>query len=137
MRNRRGVTDIPVLVLLFLFALSGLRGATSGTSPELRRALASIGTNDLVLHTAVLSSDKFEGRAPGTHGEELTVEYLVSEYKRLGLQPGNPQGGYIQKVPLTGFTSTPRVSFLADGKPLDLTVPTDLVAWSRRLSPTV
>src|SRR6476646_6502470 len=99
--------------------------------------LAAISTNELVRHTAVLSSDTFEGRAPGTPGENLTVDYLVSEYKRLGLQPGNPDGTYIQKVPLAGFTSTPTVSFTASDKAVDLNIPNDCVAWSRRLAPTV
>ena len=40
----------------------------------------------------VLSSDEFEGRAPGTKGEELTVKYLEDEFKKLGLQPGNTDG---------------------------------------------
>ena len=38
----------------------------------------------------VLSVGQFEGRAPGTTGEELTVEYLTAQFKKLGLKPGNP-----------------------------------------------
>ena len=53
-----------------------------------------------------LASDEFEGRAPGTKGEELTVQYLESEFKSLGLKPGNTDGTYIQKVPLVGITAT-------------------------------
>jgi Zn-dependent M28 family amino/carboxypeptidase len=55
----------------------------------------------------VLSSDEYEGRAPGTKGEELTVNYLEDEFKKLGLKPGNTDGSYIQKVPLVGITGTP------------------------------
>ena len=55
----------------------------------------------------MLSSDEFEGRAPGTKGEELTVKYLEDEFKKLGLKPGNTDGTYIQKVPLVGITATP------------------------------
>ena len=40
------------------------------------------------------SSDEFEGRAPGTKGEDLTVAYLTDEFKKLGLKPGNPDGTY-------------------------------------------
>src|SRR4029450_10546457 len=50
----------------------------------------------------VLSSDEYEGRAPGTKGEDLTVRYLEDEFKKLGLQPGNTDGNYIQKVPRVG-----------------------------------
>src|ERR1035438_5654750 len=47
-------------------------------------------------HVRVLSSDEFEGRAPGTAGEELSVNYLKQEFSKLGLLPGNPDGTYIQ-----------------------------------------
>jgi Zn-dependent M28 family amino/carboxypeptidase len=55
-------------------------------------------------HIKVLSADEFEGRAPGTKGEELTVNYLIEQSKAIGLQPGNPDGTYVQKVPLVGIT---------------------------------
>ncbi|MEX0341052.1 MAG: peptidase M28, partial [Erythrobacter sp.] len=37
--------------------------------------------------TERLSSDEFEGRAPGTVGEEKTVAYLIEEFEKAGLQP--------------------------------------------------
>ena len=43
-----------------------------------------------------MSADEFEGRAPGTKGEELTVQYLEEEFKKLGLQPGNTDGTFVQ-----------------------------------------
>src|SRR5437879_3833533 len=48
-------------------------------------------------HIRVLASDEYEGRAPGTRGEELTVEYLVRELMRSGARPGNPDGTYLQE----------------------------------------
>jgi Zn-dependent M28 family amino/carboxypeptidase len=54
----------------------------------------------------VISADEFEGRAPGSKGEELTVKYLEDEFKKLGLKPGNPDGTYRQKVPLVGITGS-------------------------------
>src|SRR4051812_40664342 len=106
-------------------------------SPDVEAALASISTNGLVEHTRILSSDPFEGRAPGTPGEDRTIEYLVQQFKTLGLQPGNPDGTYIQSVPLAGFTSSSTIALTAGGKPLDLAVPKDCVAWSRRLTSKV
>jgi hypothetical protein len=58
----------------------------------LRDALASITAEDLLRHITVLASDEFEGRAPGTPGEEKTVAYLSKQFARLGLEPGNPDG---------------------------------------------
>jgi Zn-dependent M28 family amino/carboxypeptidase len=48
----------------------------------------------------VLASDAFEGRGPGTPGEEKTVAYLVDRFKALGLEPGGPGGQWTQRVPL-------------------------------------
>ncbi|ABQ68936.1 peptidase M28 [Rhizorhabdus wittichii RW1] len=47
-----------------------------------------------------LASDLFEGRAPGTAGEERTIGYLVARFEALGLEPGGPGGQWVQKVPL-------------------------------------
>ena len=48
----------------------------------------------------VLASDLFEGRAPGTVGEERTIGYLVGRFQALGLEPGGPDGQWVQSVPL-------------------------------------
>jgi Zn-dependent M28 family amino/carboxypeptidase len=48
----------------------------------------------------VLASDEFEGRAPGTPGEEKTIAYLVDRFQALGLEPGGENGGWTQTVPL-------------------------------------
>jgi Zn-dependent M28 family amino/carboxypeptidase len=51
-----------------------------------------------------LSADEFEGRAPGSKGEDLTVKYLEDAFRSLGVKPGNTDGTYIQKVPMVGIT---------------------------------
>src|SRR5262245_42972863 len=54
--------------------------------------LPNVDTAALVQHTKVLSSDEYEGRAPGTKGEDLTVAYLEDQFKKVGLKPGNTDG---------------------------------------------
>ena len=44
---------------------------------------------DFAEHVSQLASDDFAGRAPGTIGEEKTVEYIKAQFARIGLQPGN------------------------------------------------
>jgi Zn-dependent M28 family amino/carboxypeptidase len=51
-----------------------------------------------------LSSDEFEGRLPGSKGEQLTVAFLTDQFKAAGLEPGNPDGTWTQTVPLVGLT---------------------------------
>jgi len=83
-------------------------------------------------HVKALAADEMEGRKPGTAGEDRAVSYLVSQFKRLGLSPGNPDGTYVQTVPLIGFTGVPTASFTANGQKIDLAFPDDYVAVSRR-----
>jgi Zn-dependent M28 family amino/carboxypeptidase len=66
--------------------------------------LPAVTADGILQHIKVLSSDEYEGRAPGTPGEEKTVQYLEKVFKDYGLQPGNTDGTYIQKVPLVGLT---------------------------------
>ncbi|HQY06902.1 MAG TPA: M28 family peptidase, partial [Lacunisphaera sp.] len=91
----------------------------------------------LLAHTKILASDEFEGRAPGSPGEEKTVAYLVNEFRQLGLAPGNPDGTYIQNAPLVGITSTPSLAFTIDGRTLTLENINDFVGPSSRLTPHV
>ncbi len=66
----------------------------------------------VLTHITALASDDFEGRAPGSRGEELTSEYLIKQFTQLGLKPGAADVISVQKVPLVGIT--------ADGAPLIL-----------------
>jgi len=110
--------------------------AANGSVPtELKSAFDSITANDIMQHTKVISGDEYEGRGPGTKGEELSVKYLTEQYQRIGLKPGNPDGTYVQKVPLVGFTGAPTASFTVGSKQINLTFPTDYVAVSRRFVP--
>jgi Zn-dependent M28 family amino/carboxypeptidase len=111
-------------------ALSG-----SAMPAELKPGLDAITANDIMQHTKVLASDEYEGRGPGTKGEELSVKYLTEQFQKLGLKPGNPDGTYVQKVPLVGFTGAPTASFTAGSKTINLTFPQDYVAVSRRFIP--
>ncbi|MGR4891635.1 M20/M25/M40 family metallo-hydrolase [Sphingopyxis sp. LARHCG72] len=47
-----------------------------------------------------LASDQFQGRAPGTVGEERTIGYLIGRLQALGLEPAGTDGGWTQPVQL-------------------------------------
>lgn len=55
-------------------------------------------------HIRVLADDSFAGRFPGTEGERLTLAYLQSQYEAMGLEPGGPNGSWLQDVTLIRFT---------------------------------
>jgi Zn-dependent M28 family amino/carboxypeptidase len=112
-------------------------GAGGARAEDVTPTLQTITTNDLARHIDRLASDEFEGRAPGTEGERLTVRYLIDEFKRLGLKPGNPDGSYVQNVSLIGLTAKPSMRIVARGKPLDFRFPSDYVALTRRIVPDI
>lgn len=60
----------------------------------------TVAPQQLEQSVSVLASDLFEGRAPGTVGEERTIGYLVGRFQALGLEPGGPDGQWVQSVPL-------------------------------------
>ncbi|HEX9166590.1 MAG TPA: M28 family metallopeptidase [Gemmatimonadales bacterium] len=95
-------------------------------------AEAGITADGLMAHISVLASDAYEGRAPGTAGEDSTVRYLTGVFQSLGLAPGNPDGSYEQAVDMIGFTATPTVTVTSGGKPVPLSAPGDVVIASRR-----
>src|SRR2546425_8224445 len=99
----------------------------AGDTPEekLKPALDVITPDALLAHIKILSSDEFEGRAPGTKGEELSIKYISDQFKQIGLKPGNPDGSYVQEVPLAGIKSEPTMSFTVGDKTTELKYPDD------------
>jgi len=99
--------------------------------------LPAIDLDALLAHTKTLSSDEFEGRAPGTKGEELAVTYLADQFKKAGLKPGNTDGTYFQSVPLVGITPTPATLVFKKGaQQQTLKWKDDVVAWTKHVAPS-
>ena len=123
-------------------AVSSLIGASHQAAPSQSSdqiaSAARLITPSLILgHVQALAADDKEGRAPGTAGEERTVSYLVGQFKRLGLAPGNPDGTYVQNVPLIGFKGEATAAFDIKGALVPLAVPDDAVVVSRQGLPEV
>lgn len=75
-----------------------------------------------------LSSDKFEGRAPTTLGEKLTLDYLSAAFKEMGLS-GAVNGHYLQAVPMVSYTASEHQQVNFAG--IDLQYRKDIVLGSR------
>src|SRR6185503_3415758 len=138
--------QIMTLRALSLAALVAAAACSGSKAPEPAAApgaadqipigqLPDIDGDAVLAHTKKLSSDEFEGRGPGTKGEELTVKYLVDEFTKIGLKPGNTDGTYIQKVPLVGITPTPAPLVLKKGaRQQPLKWRDDVVAWTKHVA---
>jgi Zn-dependent M28 family amino/carboxypeptidase len=98
-------------------------------------AAQAITADSLLQHIRDLSDDSTEGRAPGTPGEQKTIAYLQKQFKAMGLEPGNPDGTYLQNVDLMGYKAHPTASFTAGGKTIALKYPDDYIANSRHKRP--
>ena len=136
---RRFLVSCCLLVLAFSFpACKGTK--TPPIEPQILplSALPAVDTNAVLEHVKILASDEYEGRAPGTRGEELTVAYIQEELKKIGLQPGNTDGTYVQKVPLAGITvqGAPVLTFKKGAKRQELMWKDDYVAWTKRFVET-
>lgn len=91
-------------------------------------AATSIDPEKLAETVRVLTSDEFEGRAPGTAGEQKTVEWLSRRFSELGLEPGGEKGTWIQTVPLvrTQIGSPAALSVATKGKARTFAQGTDI-----------
>jgi len=78
--------------------------------------------------TRVLASDEFQGRAPGTTGEEKTIRYLIEQFKAAGLEPAGENGGWTQTVPMirTQLQSPMAISIRQGGQATLLRFPDDV-----------
>jgi Zn-dependent M28 family amino/carboxypeptidase len=133
---QKGMKSARWLVAI-LFAIATTCLAADELALRLQPALEAITPDGLLAHIKILASDEFEGRAPGTKGEELSVRYISDQFKQIGLKPGNPDGSYKQEVPLVGIKSEPRMSFMIGDKTTELKYPDDFVASSARLQPEI
>lgn len=77
-----------------------------------------------------ISTDEFQGRYPGTEGERLTLAWLQAQYEAMGLEPGGPDGQWLQPVHLKRFTPVEGAASASwtgpDGVRHPLTVGTDV-----------
>ena len=104
------------------------------TSQPLAMTDVAVSADAMMADIRKLSSDEFEGRLPGTKGEALTVQYFVDQFKAMGLQPGNPDGTFIQKVPLVGISGGPTPLVVKRGAATrTFKVRDDFVAFSKHV----
>src|SRR5690625_2062783 len=90
-----------ITTMLFLLA-SCSSDDVQTTYPDLSDSEAFITEDSLIDHSHVLASDEFEGRAPATRGDELTIRYITDQLRQIGVQPGMPDGSYFQEMPMAG-----------------------------------
>ena len=121
--DRIATVSVPLLLM-----------AACALEPSSRLLPAPVAASDYERHLAVLASDEFEGRKPATRAETRTVDYLVTEFRRLGLQPGNGES-WMQTVPIVEITAARDASLRLGERALVYL--DDMVIRTRRVVPEV
>ncbi len=135
------------LATVFALAACASASQTTETLPPPPNATAfaaaPLSAAALLEHTRTLSSDAFEGRAPGTEGERLTVDYVSRSFAAAGLEPGVtlPDGtrSWVQETQLSAatLTNTPTLTLRGRDGAREYAYATQFSAWTRRLEPLV
>ncbi len=129
-----------IIMLAAATALALTAGAAAraprGAIPVPKVAAPKIQADTIRTVTRVLSSDAFEGRAPSTRAEDLTITYIISRFKDAGLKPGN-KGEWLQEVPTVEITAgnVSPLTVKAGGQSLSFADGPDMVVGSYRMTP--
>lgn len=116
-----------------LVALLGGCGTAQHRVPPPSTDIDETGFRDDV---RVLASDQYEGRRPGTPGEDKTTAFLIQQFRKLGLKPGNGES-FAQQVPLVEMLAgDAALSVAGPGGSRQLRYGKDMVVWSKRAAPT-
>jgi Zn-dependent M28 family amino/carboxypeptidase len=136
---RAGAVAMAFIVLIAVAACSNKKKQAATSRERAATMGVMVAPDQLTKHIVYLSSDELGGRGVGSKGEEMTLTYLSEQYAALGLRPGNPDGTYIQAVPLIGSTVTNRpVLELKKGREtLRFRYGEDFMCWTRRVEPRV
>jgi Zn-dependent M28 family amino/carboxypeptidase len=96
-----------------LFLLLGVLALTPAPSASAGEPADRLSAERIKADVAYLASDRLEGRAPGTPGEDLTTDYLADQFKKAGLKPAGDGGTYFQRVPLVRVVTAPDATLQA------------------------
>ena len=115
-------------------------GAESTTQAEQAKAAGSpvdlMEAEGLLQRISTLSSDEFGGRAPMSEGERLTLDYLETQFKAMGLDPMFGDS-YRQPVPLVAIEATGDLTLgISDsdgGKVLSFANGPEAALWTTRV----
>ena len=119
---------------LLLLAVPIILAACS--PPKTNKLTGPITAQGIKDQIAVIANDSLMGRKPFTPGETKAINYIASQFKKLGLEPGS-NGSYFQDVPMVEIKSTPSNATISGKTPMTLIPVEDFVALSRREQDTV
>jgi Zn-dependent M28 family amino/carboxypeptidase len=109
------------------YLLLPLAALLAGAAPAPQLEIDSQAAERIRAHVEFLASDLLEGREVGSRGHRIAAGYVASEFRKLGLQPGGPNGSWFVEVPFRRATiaGAPRIALKLNGRTIPLTVGQD------------
>lgn len=101
------------LATQFAQAQSGQSSLKAGKAGQLA-SYPVIDDARLRMHIKTLADDFFEGRSPGTRGDDMATTYVAGAMAALGLEPAGDNGTWFQNFELNRFTTAPRGTFAVE-----------------------
>src|SRR5688572_22082492 len=108
----------------FMILPAGLLTAASpaaqpATGPATQSVAHDAAAARVRAHVEFLADDLPDGRGTGTRGHEIAADYVASQCRSVGLEPGGENGSWYQWVPLRRATLVPgktSIAMTVDGK---------------------
>ena len=129
------------ITILLAAALAAAFAVTlAATQPAATPAsTAPIDPAALSRHVRMLASDEFEGRGPGTAGEQRTIAYLTEQFRAAGARPGGENGGWTQAVRMERHrvAEARTIRLAGPGSECSYDFGDSLVVWTRNAAPAV
>ena len=134
-KNASLLTAATALLVGVAVSAAAPRGHT-GLIPVPKITVPAITGDTIRDVTKELSSDRYEGRGPGSRAEDLTITYIINRFKAAGLKPGN-KGSWLQDVPTVDIAAknADGLTVNAGGQKLHFDFGSDMVVGSYRVTP--
>jgi hypothetical protein len=104
-------------------------------SKDVERALTLVDTNQIKADITYLADDKLKGRAPGTEGFQMAVDYVVGQLKALDVKPAGENDTWLQQVKFRKAFAKD-AAFTLSGQP-DLKAGTDYIIYPNPETPKI
>jgi|APTNR8051073442_1049403.scaffolds.fasta_scaffold00005_339 Zn-dependent M28 family amino/carboxypeptidase len=87
-----------LFIALLLVSLPG--HAQDKSFKDVSKLITTVQPDSIRAHIQYLADDRLKGRLPGTPEYKIAMQYVISHFKQMGIEPAGEDNSYFQKVPL-------------------------------------
>jgi hypothetical protein len=89
-----------LLIIPFVLLAVPIFAQQMQLSPEVKQALSEVSADKIKADITYLADDKLKGRAPGSEGYQMAVDYVIDQLKAANVKPAGENNTWLQKVRL-------------------------------------